>query len=61
VNVDPATLSAPDKYFLEVSKVQNMGPRLECMLTKNTFAKKAETINTVRPRRHKMFFPWPMR
>lgn len=43
---DPATLSAPDKYFLEVSKVHNMGPRLECMLTKNTFAKKAETINT---------------
>jgi hypothetical protein len=45
---DHTTLSAPDKYFLEVGKVHNMGPRLECMLSKNTFAKKAETINAVR-------------
>lgn len=41
---DQANLSAPDKYFLEVSKVSNLGPRLECMFTKSTFSKKAETI-----------------
>lgn len=46
---DQTNLSAPDKYFLEISKISNLGPRLECMFTKGTFAKKAETVDAVRP------------
>jgi len=42
---DQSILSAPDKFFLEISKVQNLGPRLECMFTKCTFAKKAEAVD----------------
>lgn len=46
-STDQNNLSAPDKYFLEVSKISNLGPRLECMFTKGTFVKKAEAVNAV--------------
>jgi len=41
---DKDTLSNPDKFLLEMSKVHNLGPRLESLYTRATFGKKAEEV-----------------